>query len=256
MQSENEYRIDIKVRNNLILTKIESLGYKSVHDFCNASGISYPTLLNFTNMKNPIFDTKGRIKKSIQKLCDLLNCIPEEIFSASQMEASLKSNKRTLQVKEAEMMFLMDQSNNQNILEDLTERQQMEDLTEEALGTLTQREEKIIQMRFGLGEYKKEHNLNEISGEFNLSSDRIRQIEQKALRKLRHHVRSEKLRHFIHPDEVLTEKEKEINKLKEQKKQITWELSRIDSRDRHKVLFTQESLKQINIKINQIEKGK
>jgi hypothetical protein len=135
MQSENEYRIDIKVRNNLILTKIESLGYKSVHDFCNASGISYPTLLNFTNMKNPIFDTKGRIKKSIQKLCDLLNCIPEEIFSASQMEASLKSNKRTLQVKEAEMMFLMDQSNNQNILEDLTERQQMEDLTEEALGT-------------------------------------------------------------------------------------------------------------------------
>ena len=62
-----------------------------------------------------------------------------------------------------------------------------------AISTLKPRERKIIEMRFGLGE-EEEHSREAIGREFHVTSERIRQIEAKALRKLRHPSRSKKLR--------------------------------------------------------------
>jgi RNA polymerase primary sigma factor len=61
---------------------------------------------------------------------------------------------------------------------------------------LTPREEKILRMRFGIGE-KTDHTLDEISREFDLTRERIRQIEARALQKLQHSVYSRNLRVFI-----------------------------------------------------------
>jgi len=66
----------------------------------------------------------------------------------------------------------------------------------EVLSTLTDREEKIIRLRFGIGE-KAEYTLEEIGKQFNVSRERIRQIEKKALNRLRHSSRREKLRFFL-----------------------------------------------------------
>ncbi|AEH43919.1 RNA polymerase, sigma 70 subunit, RpoD subfamily [Thermodesulfatator indicus DSM 15286] len=68
--------------------------------------------------------------------------------------------------------------------------------TRRVLSTLTPREEKVLRMRFGIGE-KGEHTLEEVGKEFRVTRERIRQIEAKALRKLRHPSRSRKLRCFI-----------------------------------------------------------
>ena len=67
---------------------------------------------------------------------------------------------------------------------------------EEVLSTLTEREEKIIRLRFGIGE-SAEYTLEEIGKRFNVSRERIRQIEKKALIRLRHSSRREKLRFFL-----------------------------------------------------------
>jgi len=64
------------------------------------------------------------------------------------------------------------------------------------LGTLSKREEKIIRLRFGIGE-KAEYTLEEIGKRFNVSRERIRQIEKKALNRLRHSSRRDKLKHFL-----------------------------------------------------------
>ena len=61
--------------------------------------------------------------------------------------------------------------------------------------TLDKREEKILRMRFGIGE-KHDHTLEEVGQEFNVTRERIRQIEEKALKKLRHPSRAEKLKSF------------------------------------------------------------
>ncbi|MGN0978895.1 MAG: RNA polymerase sigma factor RpoD [Candidatus Avoscillospira sp.] len=67
---------------------------------------------------------------------------------------------------------------------------------EEVLRTLTPREEQVLRMRFGLTDGKT-HTLEEVGKEFDVTRERIRQIESKALRKLRHPSRSKKLRDFL-----------------------------------------------------------
>jgi RNA polymerase primary sigma factor len=68
--------------------------------------------------------------------------------------------------------------------------------TRKILSTLTPREEKVLRMRFGIGE-KSDHTLEEVGKDFTVTRERIRQIEAKALRKLRHPTRSKKLKTFI-----------------------------------------------------------
>ena len=68
--------------------------------------------------------------------------------------------------------------------------------TRTVLSTLDKREEKILRMRFGIGE-SHDHTLEEVGQDFNVTRERIRQIEEKALRKLKHPSRAEKLKTFV-----------------------------------------------------------
>src|SRR6058998_2393194 len=70
------------------------------------------------------------------------------------------------------------------------------DQTRKVLATLTPREEKVLRMRFGIGE-KSDHTLEEVGQDFEVTRERIRQIEAKALRKLRHPSRSKRLKSFM-----------------------------------------------------------
>ncbi|GAC1446782.1 MAG: RNA polymerase sigma factor RpoD [Pyrinomonadaceae bacterium] len=72
----------------------------------------------------------------------------------------------------------------------------LREITDEVLATLTPREEKVIKMRFGLDDGS-EHTLEEVGQSFAVTRERIRQIEAKALRKLRHPSRSRKLKAFL-----------------------------------------------------------
>ncbi|NMG63857.1 RNA polymerase sigma factor RpoD [Azoarcus indigens] len=75
----------------------------------------------------------------------------------------------------------------------------LRDATAEVLDSLTPREAKVLRMRFGI-EMNTDHTLEEVGKQFDVTRERIRQIEAKALRKLRHPSRSEKLRSFLDSD--------------------------------------------------------
>ena len=72
----------------------------------------------------------------------------------------------------------------------------LQEQTKKVLATLTPREEQVLRMRFGIGE-KSDHTLEEVGQKFAVTRERIRQIEAKALRKLRHPSRSKRLRSFM-----------------------------------------------------------
>jgi len=79
---------------------------------------------------------------------------------------------------------------------DFVESSDLAAKTRQVLATLTPREEKILRMRFGIGE-KNEHTLEEVGKDFHVTRERIRQIEAKALNKLRHPSRTETLKSFV-----------------------------------------------------------
>ena len=68
--------------------------------------------------------------------------------------------------------------------------------TDDVLGSLTAREAKVLRMRFGIG-MNTDHTLDEVGKQFDVTRERIRQIEAKALRKLRHPSRSSHLKSFL-----------------------------------------------------------
>src|SRR4030066_268032 len=72
----------------------------------------------------------------------------------------------------------------------------LRNVTKDILDSLTAREAKVLRMRFGI-EMNTDHTLEEVGKQFDVTRERIRQIEAKALRKLRHPTRSEKLKSFL-----------------------------------------------------------
>ena len=79
---------------------------------------------------------------------------------------------------------------------EIASQQLLKKQIDEVLGTLNSREQRVLQLRFGL-EDDRSRTLQEIGAEFNVTRERIRQIEAKALRKLRHPSISHKLRDYL-----------------------------------------------------------
>jgi RNA polymerase primary sigma factor len=117
----------------------------------------------------------------------------EEIIKVSQLPISLESP-----IGDEEDSHLGDFIEDRNTLPpaDVASRQLLKEQIEEVLGTLTPREQRVLQLRFGL-EDGRSRTLEEVGKEFNVTRERIRQIEAKALRKLRHPSRSRKLKDYL-----------------------------------------------------------
>ena len=79
---------------------------------------------------------------------------------------------------------------------DIATVENLKEATKDVLGGLTEREAKVLRMRFGI-DMNTDHTLEEVGKQFDVTRARIRQIEAKALRKLRHPSRSEHLRSFL-----------------------------------------------------------
>lgn len=132
---------------------------------------------------------------------------PEEI--AEKMEFPLEKVRKVLKIAkepisletpigEEEDSHLGDFIEDKKILSpsDAVVGMSLTEQTRKVLATLTPREEKVLRMRFGIGE-RADHTLEEVGQDFDVTRERIRQIEAKALKKLRHPSRSKRLRPFI-----------------------------------------------------------
>jgi RNA polymerase primary sigma factor len=116
-----------------------------------------------------------------------------EIIKVAQLPISLESP-----IGEEEDSHLGDFIEDRNALPppDAASRQLLKEQIDEVLGTLTPRERRVLQLRFGL-EDGRSRTLEEVGKEFNVTRERIRQIEAKALRKLRHPSRSRRLKDYL-----------------------------------------------------------
>jgi len=116
-----------------------------------------------------------------------------EIIKVAQLPISLESP-----IGEEEDSHLGDFIEDRNALPppDAASRQLLKEQIDDVLSTLTPREQRVLQLRFGL-EDGRSRTLEEVGKEFNVTRERIRQIEAKALRKLRHPSRSRRLKDYL-----------------------------------------------------------
>ncbi len=132
---------------------------------------------------------------------------PKEIGDEMEMPVDkvkevLRAAKKTLSLEtpigDGEDSSLSDFIENEQVVSplDIVLSKNLSEQTRKVLATLTPREEKVLRMRFGIGE-EREYTLEEVGEYFNVTRERIRQIEGKALRKLRHPLRSKNLKELL-----------------------------------------------------------
>lgn len=180
----SEYQFDIKVSNGLIWEKIRQLGHNSIMSFCKETKLSYSRISGILNFKISPLNFQGEFRPVVYQLCDVLNCTPDEIFTATQVELQMETNKRTIQVTEAEAKFQLQQFSQTKDLETIINDEEMKVIIDICLDKLTPREKQVLSLRHGL-KNGQEMTLDQIGKVYNVDKERIRQIEAKALRKLR-----------------------------------------------------------------------
>jgi len=141
-----------------------------------------------------------------EKIAEVLGVSSENLFPQWLREFRLKDvpaarEERSISLKEAAFLNLFRPENLmiEGFAEELERNlflDQLRDQIEKILETLTSREKRIIELRFGLEDGRK-RTLGEVGEEFNITHERVSQIEFKALRKLRHPSRSRRLKTFI-----------------------------------------------------------
>lgn len=177
-----DYRVKITIRNEKILSKMESLGYISVMNFCHKTGLPYQPVTEIINGKLKPLSMKGTLKPFVQSVLDLLQMTPDEAFTDRQLQGFNKSG-YIFKLKEQEMRQLVDPVQNQ-------ERKVIENdiklkIVQAMHKRLNDREERFLSLKYGFNGGA-EHTLEEISKMFNVSRERVRQIIKRGERKLKH----------------------------------------------------------------------
>lgn len=210
-----DYRIEIKVKNNVLYSLMKKRGIENPAQLASLSGVSLPQVYNYMNLKDIPYTrqgrgadaklTKGEFKPSALKLAEFLSVTPYEIFPLQHLDTPLLTNKAEAELSFEEIKEYILPGADKNLLEDglygpeqLIHEEERKDAINKVLKTLTKKEEIALRAYFGLGTLGK--SLNKISKEefYGLiSRERVRQIIQKAIRKLKHPSRIINLEEYV-----------------------------------------------------------
>ena len=192
------YRIKITVKNNLLLTAIEQAGYKSAAEFARAIGLTDQEVSALVALRNAPINQDGEFSPNAKRIMEALGAAPSDLWTTEQLNMKLKRNTKedffsapTIQAILGGNVAQLEGSvyEESEKPEEVLNKKELKAELEKVLGTLTPRETKVLQLRFGLDGCG-EHTLEEIGDMLDIGKERVRQIEAKALRKMRAPSRS------------------------------------------------------------------
>lgn len=185
----HDYKVTIKVRNNRILEAMKEMGGEPGHKWCETNGLSYTSVNNLIKMTESPLLKSGALSAAAERLCDVLGKLPEELWNNDQIRP-LEKNFTELDMTQEQVMALLP-SHETTYIQDF-DKKDLEEVMNVLLGTLDNKHRKILNLR-----YREGLTLDEIAEKYNVTRERIRQIEAKALRQMRHPYRSEYLKPFL-----------------------------------------------------------
>ena len=208
-------RLELRTKNNRLWTEIDKRwghgNYTGVRRCCAELGLSESVVGQLMNLRqSPYKKTDGRpvLRKAAQVLCDALYLFPEDLFPRS-LYSGVMPKRVLVATVEPEQFSALSASDRPKLITDGAESldasvlaKELKQAVAQALHTLTPREQIVIRRRFGLD--GPEQTLRAIGEGLGIETERVRQIEDMALRKLRHPRRSahvEMLAEFEQPEQ-------------------------------------------------------
>ncbi len=185
MRTSFAIALKIKAKHGILQKFIDEMNWTQ-SDFARALGLQQSIVGLWFNMQD-----YPRSPETMEKVCRLIGKAPEEIFPKFLSDPKfLGMKKKWTLYREVDLEFLP--FNEVPELEYTPDMDSFDvkDKIAKVLKTLSPKEEKVIRMRFGLTDEETEHTLEEIAKKLIISRERVRQIEQEAIRKLQHSSRS------------------------------------------------------------------
>jgi RNA polymerase sigma factor (sigma-70 family) len=188
-QLGEDYVLQFKIKNGPLLRAIR-IRFTTIKGFCEASGINQSIVYKYLALRLAPISKTGKWKPSALKMGRCLRLPPDCLFPEIHLQNVLARSSGELDVSREEIELMIEQQGAPSP-EAILINDEVQRTLSGLLNELTPRQERVIRRRFGFD--KEPATLEEIAREFDLSRDRVRQIEAKAIRKLRHVSRIRKL---------------------------------------------------------------
>ena len=174
------YRIKVSIRNNLLLNAIEEQGYPTVAAFERAMGGRISSLVSMRVA--PLLDS-GEFSKEAKMAMEVLGAAPSDLWTEQQLTIKLHRNSGEREIDADLVHHLLEQRSQVDYLpspEDHLLERETNQLVHDLLNTIRPREKDVL-----ISRYQNDETFDEVGKKMNVTRERVRQIEQKALRKLR-----------------------------------------------------------------------
>ncbi len=200
-----EYYIQVRVKNNLMLQKMREHGIPSGMALTRLSGASQGAVNQYLNFQQTPYDKNGHHRETILQVCEVLNCLPEDIFPEQHLHHKMRKNASSAEMSLGDLnQILGPPKDEMKILEHVG----LKDAIDEAIDSLQyngeaqygrsygDRNKDMLRMRFGL-DGDPPQTLDVIAKKHKVGKERVRQIVARSVRQLRHPSRTEKLRTYL-----------------------------------------------------------
>lgn len=154
MSEVKDYRLDIRVRNNRLLRRIEAAGYGAIAKFCAHHKLSYNALVNLVAMRRSAVTATGDYREIVLRLCDIFDATPQELFNERQLTASV-SPRVTREIDEEQVVSLTGNAEALALVDDRPDadplrRLENAELADKLLAELTPLQRRVIVLYHGL----------------------------------------------------------------------------------------------------------
>lgn len=192
-------RAEIRFKNAVFTNAFHRQGYKSIAELSRSTGVSQSLLYSFASLKS--------IPKNHEVRDTLCRALYEDDYHLfDQYEDVVRKNQgvaprifheiakeKFVSLESSEALLLEDKD---ALIDQSMNKESLEIDMQLVLKTLKDREREVLEMSFGFKPYGYNHTLDEIAEEFGLTRERVRQIKQKAIRRLKHRARSNMLAYY------------------------------------------------------------